>query len=68
MNLKLGDQEALRGANDPLRLGKLLGVEPAAVKTAAKWTLAGILVPVGAGLLVTGGLLWVVVHFLAKWW
>ena len=26
------------------------------------------LVPVGAGLLVTGGLVYVVVHFLAKWW
>ena len=68
MNLKLGDQEALRGANDPLGLGKMLGIEPATVKTAAKWTLAGILVPVGAGLLVTGGLVYVVVHFLAKWW
>lgn len=65
MNLKLGDQEDLRIANDAL--GEL-GIKPATVKTAAKWTLAGILVAVGAGLLVTGGLLWVVVHFLAKWW
>lgn len=61
-NQKLSE---LPSADDVLRD---LGIEPAAAKTAAKWTLAGILVPIGGGLLVTGGLVYVVVHFLAKWW
>ena len=49
-------------------LGNLeLEIAPA-VKTAAKWTLAGLLLPIGLGLLTTGGLVYVALHFLAKWW